>query len=217
MKEMGEKETADFYFIQEEDPEKALNQILTLCSERIPKHFRFHPIRDIQVLTPMHKGVLGAINLNIELQRRLNPDQPSVLYGSRTFHLQDKVMQIVNNYEKEVFNGDIGWVSRINQEDRELTIDFDGRQVPYDFSELDEVVLAYAISVHKSQGSEYPVVIFPVTTQHFMLLQRNLIYTGMTRAKRLVILIGTKKALWMAIKNNRLQRRFTQLSRRLVA
>jgi exodeoxyribonuclease V alpha subunit len=217
LKEIERKETTDFYFIQEEDPEKALNQILTLCSERIPKHFGFHSIRDIQVLTPMHKGTIGAINLNIELQKRLNPDQQSITHGSRAFKLHDKVMQIVNNYDKEVFNGDIGWVSRIDQEDRELTIDFDGRLIPYDFSDLDEIVLAYAISVHKSQGSEYPVVILPVTTQHYMLLQRNLIYTGITRAKKLVVLIGTKKALAIAIRNNKPQLRFTHLSVRLAA
>jgi len=215
LKEIERKEIADFYFIQEEEPEKALNQILTLCSERIPNHFGFHPIRDIQVLTPMHKGVIGAINLNIELQKKLNPEQQGITHGSRTFKLNDKVMQIVNNYDKEVFNGDIGWVSRINQEDRELTIDFEGRLVPYDFSDLDEVVLAYAISVHKSQGSEYPVVILPVTTQHYILLQRNLIYTGITRAKKLVVLVGTKKALAIAIKNNKPQLRFTHLSERL--
>ena len=215
LKEIERKEATDFYFIQEEEPEKVLNQILTLCSERIPKHFGFHSIRDIQVLTPMHKGVIGAINLNLELQEKLNPDQQSITHGSRTFKLHDKVMQIVNNYDKEVFNGDIGWVSRIDQEDRELTIDFEGRLVPYDYSDLDEVVLAYAISVHKSQGSEYPAVIIPVTTQHYMLLQRNLIYTGITRAKKLVVLIGTKKALAIAIKNNKPQLRFTLLSERL--
>jgi len=217
LKEIERKEAADFYFIQEEEPEKALNQILTLCSERIPKHFGFHPIRDIQVLTPMHKGVIGAINLNLELQKKLNSNQQSIIHGSRLFKLHDKVMQIVNNYDKEIFNGDIGWVSRIDPEDRELTIDFEGRLVSYDYSELDEVVLAYAISVHKSQGSEYPVVVLPVTTQHYMLLQRNLIYTGITRAKKLVVLIGTKKALAIAIKNNKPQLRFTRLSDRLVA
>jgi len=215
LKEIERKEIADFYFIQEEDPEKVLNQILGLCSERVPKHFGFHPIKDIQVITPMHKGVIGAINLNLELQKKLNPDQQSITHGSRTFKLHDKVMQIVNNYDKEVFNGDIGWISKIDQEDRELTIDFDGRLVPYDFSDLDEVILAYAISVHKSQGSEYPVAILPVTTQHYMLLQRNLIYTGITRAKKLVVLIGTKKALAIAIKNNKPQLRFTYLSERL--
>lgn len=215
LKEIDRKETTDFYFVQEEDPEMILNKILTLCSERVPQRFGFHPIRDIQVLTPMHKGVIGAMNLNIELQKKLNPHQQSITHGSRTFRLGDKVMQIVNNYDKEVFNGDIGWVSRIDQEDRELTIDFDGRLITYDYSELDEVVLAYAISVHKSQGSEYPVVMLPVTTQHYMLLQRNLIYTGITRAKKLVVLIGTKKALAIAIRNNRPQLRFTHLSKRL--
>jgi exodeoxyribonuclease V alpha subunit len=215
LKEIERKEATDFYFIQEEESEKTLNQILTLCDERIPKHFGFHSIRDIQVLTPMHKGVIGAINLNIELQKKLNPEQQGITHRGRTFKLQDKVMQIVNNYDKEVFNGDIGWVSRIDQEDRELTIDFDGRLITYDFSDLDEIVLAYTISVHKSQGSEYPVVILPVTTQHYMLLQRNLIYTGITRAKKLVVLIGTKKALAIAIKNNKPQMRFTLLSERL--
>ena len=217
LKEIDKKEITDFYFIQEEDPEKALNQILMLCGERIPKHFGFHSIRDIQVLTPMHKGVIGAINLNIELQKELNPEQQGITHGGRTFKLHDKVMQIVNNYDKEVFNGDIGWISKIDQEDKEVTIDFDGRLISYDFSDLDEIVLAYAISVHKSQGSEYPVVILPVTTQHYMLLQRNLIYTGITRAKKLVVLIGTKKGLAIAIKNNKPQLRFTHLSGRLVA
>jgi exodeoxyribonuclease V alpha subunit len=215
VKEIEKKEIADFYFIEEEEPEKILNQILALCHERIPRHFGFHPIRDIQVLTPMHKGVIGSINLNIELQKRLNPDSQSITRGSKTFKLHDKVMQIVNNYDKEVFNGDIGWVSRIDQENRELTIDFEGRFILYGTSDLDELVLAYAISVHKSQGSEYPVVILPVTTQHYMLLQRNLIYTGITRAKKLVVLIGTKKALAIAIKNNKPQLRFTFLSERL--
>ena len=217
LKDIDNKDITDFYFIQEEDPEKILNRVITLCAERIPQRFRFHPIKDIQVLTPMHKGIIGATNLNIELQRILNPNQQGITHGSRTFKLGDKVMQITNNYDKEVFNGDIGWVSRIDQEDKELTIDFDGRLITYDHSDLDEVVLAYAISVHKSQGSEYPVVILPVTTQHYMLLQRNLIYTGITRAKKLVVLIGTKKALAIAIRNNKPQLRFTHLSGRLAA
>jgi len=217
LKDADKREEADFQFIHEEDPEKILDKILTLCSERIPERFRFHPIRDIQVITPMHKGIIGVSNLNVELQKKLNPDQPGITHGSRTFRLGDKVMQIVNNYDKEIFNGDIGWVSKINQEDREVTIDFDGRLIPYDYSDLDEVVLAYAISVHKSQGSEYPVVILPVVTQHYLLLQRNLIYTGITRAKKLVVLIGTKKALAIAIKNKKPQLRYTHLSERLDA
>jgi exodeoxyribonuclease V alpha subunit len=215
LEDSSQKETADFYFIQEEDPEKILNKIIALCAERIPERFGFHPIRDIQVLTPMHKGVVGVSNLNLELQKRLNPDSFEMTHGGRTFRLGDKVMQIVNNYEKEVFNGDIGWISKIDRESRELIIDFGGRLIPYDQSDLDEIVMAYAISVHKSQGSEYPVVIFPVTTQHFLLLQRNLIYTGITRAKKLAVLIGTKKALSIAIKNNKPQLRFTRLSERL--
>jgi exodeoxyribonuclease V alpha subunit len=209
------EESTDFYFFQEEDPEKVLGSLITLCSERIPKRFGFHPVKDVQVLTPMHRGTIGVSNLNIELQKTLNPDPSGIIHGSRTFKLGDKVMQIVNNYDKDVFNGDIGWITRINCENRELTIDFDGKQINYDFSELDEVVLAYAISVHKSQGSEYPAVVLPVMTQHYLLLQRNLIYTGITRAKKLVVLVGTKKALAIAIKNNKPQMRFTHLLERL--
>jgi len=217
LKEIDKPEKTDFQFIQEEDPEKILQNILDLCSERIPRDFGFHPLREIQVLTPMHKGTIGVTNLNIELQKRLNPDQSGITRGAWTFRVGDKVMQIVNNYDKDVFNGDIGWISKIDPEEREVTIEFDGRLVPYDYSDLDEVVLAYAVSVHKSQGSEYPVVILPVVTQHYMLLQRNLIYTGITRAKKLVIMIGTKKALAIAIRNNKPQQRYTLLSERLAA
>ena len=210
------KEVTDFYFIQEEEPEEVLNSLITLCSERIPKRFGFHPVKDVQVLTPMHRGTIGVANLNLELQKTLNPDPAGITHGSRTFKIGDKVMQITNNYDKDVFNGDIGWISKINREDRELTIDFDGKPIIYDFSDLDEVVLAYAISVHKSQGSEYPAVVLPVMTQHYLLLQRNLIYTGITRAKKLVVLVGTKKALAIAIKNNKPQMRFTHLRERLM-
>jgi len=215
LEKRGEKALTDFYFIEEIDPEEVLNRIIKLCAEEIPHRFGFHPVREIQVLTPMHRGVIGAINLNLELQRSLNPETLGLTYGSLTFKLHDKVMQITNNYDKEVFNGDIGWVSKIDQENRELTIDFDGRLIPYGSSELDEIVLAYAISVHKSQGSEYPAVILPVTTQHYLLLQRNLIYTGITRAKKLVVLIGSKKALGIAIRNDKPRMRFTRLSERL--
>jgi exodeoxyribonuclease V alpha subunit len=168
------REETDFHFIQEEDPEKVLERVLAPCSERIPERFRFHPVKDVQVFTPMHRGTVGVANLNLELQEKLNPEASGILHGSRTFKLGDKVMQITNNYDKEVSNGDIGWILKINREERELIIDFDGKQVNYDFSELDEVVLAYAVSVHKSQGSEYPVVVLPVMTQHYLLLQRNL-------------------------------------------
>ncbi|HMK76445.1 MAG TPA: ATP-dependent RecD-like DNA helicase [Thermodesulfobacteriota bacterium] len=217
LKEIDKLEKTDFQFIQEEDPDKILQNILDLCSKRIPRQFRFHPLREIQVLTPMHKGTIGVTNLNIELQKRLNPSQSGITRGAWTFRLGDKVMQIVNNYDKDVFNGDIGWISKIDPEEREVIIEFDGRLVPYGYSDLDEVVLAYAVSVHKSQGSEYPVVILPVVTQHYMLLQRNLIYTGITRAKKLVVMIGTKKALAIAIRNNKPQRRYTLLSERLAA
>ncbi len=217
LREVDKPEETDFQFIQEDDPEKVLQSILELCGERIPRQFGFHPLREIQVLAPMHKGIIGVANLNIELQKRLNPGPTSLTRGTWNFRVGDKVMQIVNNYDKDVFNGDIGWISEIDPEQREVAIDFDGREVPYDYSDLDEIILAYAVSVHKSQGSEYPVVILPVVTQHYMLLQRNLIYTGITRAKKRVILIGTKRALAIAIGNKKPQRRYTLLSERLAA
>jgi exodeoxyribonuclease V alpha subunit len=180
LKASGHK-LADFYFIEQEDPEKVLGIILDLVKDRIPSRFGFDPIDDIQVLTPMHKGVVGAGNLNQELQQALTPGPDSLTRGGRNFRLHDKVMQIRNNYEKEVFNGDLGRILRIDPESQEMVIDFDGRKVPYDYADLDEVVLAYAISIHKSQGSEYPAVVIPILTQHYVLLQRNLIYTGVTR------------------------------------
>ena len=217
LKEMSKDERTDFYFIEEEDPEKILSKIVMLASERIPKHFGFHPIRDIQVMTPMHRGVIGVTHLNDELQKAMNPDRPGINCGSKIFRVGDKVMQMTNNYDKDVFNGDIGWISKINEEDREIVIDFEGRLVTYDYSDLDELALAYAISVHKSQGSEYPAVIVPMSTQHYLLLQRNLLYTAITRAKKLVVLIGTKKALAIAIRNNKPQLRCTYLAQRLRA
>ena len=212
---LDKKEETDFYFVEEEDPEKILEKMIKLCAVEVPERFGFHPIQEIQVLTPMHRGILGDLSLNLELQRELNPEPVGITSGGASFRLHDKVMQISNNYEKDVFNGDIGWISRINQEERELVIDFDGRTVPYASSELDQIVLAYAISVHKSQGSEYPAVILPLTIQHYLLLQRNLIYTGITRAKRLLILIGSQKALRIAIHHNKPQGRHSGLSERL--
>jgi exodeoxyribonuclease V alpha subunit len=212
---LDHREGTDFFFIEEEDPEKVLERMVRLYAEEIPRRFGLHPIQEIQVLTPMHRGILGDLNLNLELQKRLNPEAAGMAYGSITFRLHDKVMQVSNNYEKDVFNGDIGWISSLNQEDREVVVDFDGRLIPYASSELDEIVLAYAISVHKSQGSEYPAVIFPLTTQHYLLLQRNLIYTGITRAKKLMVLIGSKKALGIAIQRNKPRSRTTYLSARL--
>lgn len=213
----GLKDKVDFFFIEEEDPEKSLELILSLCAEKIPRSFGYHPLREIQVMTPMHRGVIGVTNLNIEIQKRLNPDAFGITFGSRLLRMGDKVMQITNNYDREVFNGDIGWISDIRQEDRELTVDFDGRLITYDYADLDELVLAYAISVHKSQGSEYAAVIIPVTTQHYILLQRNLLYTAITRARKLVVLVGTKKAMGIAIRNNKPKTRYTHLSQRLKA
>ena len=205
----------DFYFIEQEDPEDVLRIILELVSDRVPRRFGFDPVDDIQVLSPMHKGTVGTENLNIELQRWLNLHKDGVTRGSQAFRTGDKVMQIKNNYDKEVFNGDIGKITRVDPELREVDISFDGRNVTYDFTDLDEIVLAYAISVHKSQGSEYPAVIIPILTQHYMLLQRNLIYTAVTRGRKLVIVIGTKKALAIGVKNDKTRKRYTFLEQRL--
>jgi len=165
----------------------------------------------------MHRGTVGAGNLNIELQKALNPGEEGVLRGGHLFRINDKVMQIVNNYDKEVYNGDIGRITSIDEEEREIKVTIDDRGVVYDYSDLDELVLAYAVSVHKSQGSEYPAVVIPILTQHYVLLQRNLLYTGVTRGKKLVVIVGTKKAMAIAVKNNRTQKRFTLLRRRLTA
>ncbi len=206
----------DFYFLDQEEPEKAVRWILELIQDKLPKRYGIDPLQDIQVLTPMYKGVVGAENLNLFLQQHLNQDQRSVQRGSRVFKVGDKVMQIRNNYDKDVFNGDIGRLAKIDQENQEVLVNFDGRFVVYDFSELEDLVLAYAISVHKSQGNEYPAVIIPVMIQHFILLQRNLIYTAVTRAKRVVVLVGTKKALAIGIKNNKPQLRYSFLKERLI-
>jgi len=205
----------DFYFIEQEDPQKVLGIILELTKTRIPQRFGFDPVDDIQVLTPMHKGVVGAENLNMELQKTLNPVQDGIIRGNRSFRVNDKVMQIRNNYDKAVFNGDMGRITGIRPEEYEVTVTFDGRDVTYEFSDLDEIVLAYAVSVHKSQGSEYPAVVIPILTQHYILLQRNLIYTAITRGRDLVVMVGTRKALAIGINNDKTQKRFTYLKHRL--
>ena len=207
--------TDDFYFIEQEDPEKALETVINLVRNRIPRRFGFDPVNDIQVLTPMHRGTIGAGNLNLELQKALNPGEEGVFRGGRHFKVNDKVMQIVNNYDKEVYNGDIGRIASIDEEEKEVKVIMDDREVVYDYSDLDELVHAYAVSVHKSQGSEYPAVVIPILTQHYVLLQRNLLYTGVTRGKKLVVIVGTKKAMAIAVKNNRTENRFTLLKQRL--
>jgi len=212
----GADETGqDFFFIEREEPEHVRDTIIELVLNRIPKGFGLDPLNEIQVLTPMHKGVVGTTHLNQKLQEALNPGEGGVARGEFFYRVGDKVMQIRNNYDKEVFNGDIGRITALSAEDRELTVVFDGRAVAYDFSELDEIVHAFAVSVHKAQGSEYPAVIFPVLTQHYILLQRNLIYTAVTRARRLAVLVGTRRALTIGVKSARTERRFTRLCERL--
>ena len=206
---------ANLYFINREEPEEVLTVIKELCQRRLPAAFHLDPLEDIQVMTPMHRGTVGVANLNAELQNLLNPNQKVVARGGRLFRVNDKVMQISNNYEKEAFNGDIGRILGIDLEEQKLTVKFDDRVIEYDWGELDELVLAYAISIHKSQGSEYPAVVIPLLTQHYIMLQRNLLYTAITRAKRLVILVGSKRAIAIAIKNNKVQFRYTGLSPRL--
>ncbi|HEY3275233.1 MAG TPA: ATP-dependent RecD-like DNA helicase [Syntrophorhabdaceae bacterium] len=206
----------DFHFLTVEKPEEALAKILRLCKEQLPLKYHFDPVKDIQVLTPMHRGSAGVTSLNVELQRELNPEATELIRGGKTMRTGDKVMQIRNNYDKDVYNGDIGSIAGIDTELHEVKVDYDGKITTYEYADLDELVLAYATSVHKSQGSEYPAVIMPVLTQHFMLLQRNLLYTGITRGKKLVILVGTKKALAIAIRNNKPQKRYTRLRERLV-
>jgi len=205
----------DFYFIEQEDPEAALKIIIELVCERIPRRFHFDPLEDIQVLSPMHKGALGTESLNLRLQAALNPSKEELTRGERTLHLEDKVMQVRNNYEKEVFNGDIGRITSIDLENQSMVVTFDGTPVPYDASEMDEIIEAYAISVHKSQGSEYPAVVLPILPQHHLLLQRNLIYTAVTRARKLAVIVGSKRALAMGIGNDRIMQRYTRLAERV--
>jgi exodeoxyribonuclease V alpha subunit len=209
-------EQSDFYFIQGETPEEIHAKLMQVVTQRIPAHFGLHPINDVQVLTPMNRGGLGARSLNIDLQARLNPDgNPRINRFGWTYAANDKVIQTVNNYDKEVFNGDIGRVTRIDEEEGLIGIDFDGRVVEYESGELDEVSLAYATSVHKSQGAEYPAVVIPLAMQHYMLLERNLLYTAVTRGKKLVVIIGQMKALAMAVKRIGSMKRLTNLQRRL--
>ena len=205
----------DFFFVEREDPEGCVNLILTLCEERIPLKFKLDSKRDIQVLVPMNKGIVGITNLNFELQRRLNPNGPFLQKGTRRLGLGDRVIQTRNNYDLEVYNGDIGRVIALDPTQNTLSVDFEGRPVEYESSDLDELDLAYAISIHKSQGSEFPAVVIPLLNQHFVMLARNLLYTAVTRAKRLVVLVGSKKAVEMAVKNVRREERHSRLGLKL--
>jgi exodeoxyribonuclease V alpha subunit len=204
---------ADFYFVPVDGPETAVPRIIELVKTRIPKRFGLDPIRDVQVLCPMNRGGIGARSLNIELQAALNPArEPKVERFGWTFAPGDKVMQVENDYVKEVYNGDIGYISEVDPGTGELTASFDGRPITYGFGELDTLVLAYATTIHKSQGSEYPAVVIPVVTQHYAMLQRNLLYTGVTRGKKLVVLVGQKKAVAIAVRNVSGRRRWSKLS-----
>ena len=195
---------SDFYFIHQEDDQKAFQTIISLCSDRIPQKLDLHPLSpEIQVISPMYRGVVGVENLNNELQKRLNPNTDGLKLGSREIRVYDKVMQIKNNYDKDVFNGDIGAVMDVDKQAFRIVVNFDGNDVLYQREELNEIVLAYAVSVHKSQGSEYSAVVLPLMTQHFIMLQRNLFYTALTRARRLSCIVGSYKALYIAIKNDK--------------
>ncbi len=206
---------SNFFFIQADDPAGIPDIIKQLCTKRLPAYYKVDPIRDIQVLCPMLRGDTGAVNMNIQLQAALNSSTLSLRRGGAEYRLRDKVMQIRNNYDKNVFNGDIGIISDVNLEDNTLTVSFDGVQVLYDIPDLEEVVLAYATTIHKAQGSEYPIVILPLTMQHYIMLQKNLLYTGVTRAKKVAIIIGSKKAIACAVKNNKVIERNTGLKDKL--
>lgn len=206
---------SDFYIVEAEDAGEAAERLVGLVRKALPEKFGLDPFDDIQVLTPMQRGQLGAQNLNAMMQQSLNPSKERLERFGFTFAVGDKVMQTSNNYDKEVFNGDIGRVQKLDQVERELVVVYGEKRVSYDFNELDELLPSYAITIHKSQGSEYPCVVIPVHTQHYMMLQRNLIYTAITRGKKLVVLVGSKKAIFMAIKNSDAGQRFTTLERRL--
>ncbi len=211
----GRPESADFFFVPADDPEDAVARIREVVAHRIPRRFRMDPWRDIQVLSPMQRGVLGARNLNVVLQEALNPQGLAVERFGAAYRVGDKVMQTENDYDKDVYNGDIGEVAAIDFDERYLRVSFGGRKVSYGFEELDELAPAYAITIHKSQGSEYPCVVIPVHTQHYVMLQRNLIYTAITRGRRLVVLVGMAKAIGLAVNRKDARRRVTALARRL--
>lgn len=206
---------SDFFFAAKDTNEEVVDLLVKYCTENLPRYYHVDALQDIQVLTPMQRGICGAVNLNQVLQEAMNPSPVFLRRGGTQYRLHDKVMQIRNDYDKEVFNGDIGVINHVDMEERELTVNFDGREVVYDVSELEELALAYAVTIHKSQGSEYPIVVMPFTMSHYVMLQRNLLYTGVTRAKKILVLIGEKKAVWYAIRNETTADRNTKLAERL--
>ena len=216
---LDNKNSVDFFIFKEEDPEKAAGLVVELVRERIPRKFGFAS-EQIQVLSPMHRGAVGVSSLNAALQAALNPPRPAVgerAAGGRVFRLGDRVMQIRNNYDKEVFNGDMGRIGDVDLEDQVVLVQMEERIVSYDFLELDELVHAYAVSVHKAQGSEFPAVVIPLLPTHYMMLQRNLLYTAVTRAQKLVVLVGTPRAVAIATHNDRSRQRYSGLAERLAA
>lgn len=210
----GGKES-DFFFLETTTNEETLEKIIDYTTNRIPKYYKLDPMYDIQILTPMQRGDTGAQNLNLVLQEKLNPSKEFLKRGGTEYRLNDKVMQIRNNYDKEVYNGDVGVISKLNIDEKTIIVNYDGKEIEYDILELDELVLSYGTTIHKSQGSEYPVVIIPLSFSHYVMLQRNLIYTGITRAKKLLVLVGDKKALFYGIKNNTTKDRNSLLIKRL--
>ncbi len=206
---------SDFFFAAKDTNEEVVDLLVKYCTENLPRYYHVDALQDIQVLTPIQRGICGAVNLNQVLQEAMNPSPVFLRRGGTQYRLHDKVMQIRNDYDKEVFNGDIGVINHVDMEERELTVNFDGREVVYDVSELEELALAYAVTIHKSQGSEYPIVVMPFTMSHYVMLQRNLLYTGVTRAKKILVLIGEKKAVWYAIRNETTADRNTKLAERL--
>jgi exodeoxyribonuclease V alpha subunit len=205
-------DTSDFYVVDADDPEDALQRIVSLVRTRIPQRFGLDPVRDVQVLCPMNRGTIGARALNLELQKALNPPREvRIERFGWTYSVGDKVMQIENDYDREVYNGDVGFIRAIDVDNQQVAIAFEGRESVYDAAELDRIVLAYATTIHKAQGSEYPAIVMPVTTQHYPMLQRNLLYTGITRGKKLVVIVGQKKALAIAVKNATSRQRWSKL------
>ena len=205
----------DFYFVDAGEPEAAANAVVRICAERIPARFGLRPMRDIQVLCPMNRGDIGVHRLNDRLREALNPAGTEVTRFGRTFRVGDRVLQSVNNYDKDVFNGDLGWVTGVDHAVGRITVNFEETGVEYDFSELDELQPSFAMTVHRAQGGEFPAVVVPLLTQHYPMLQRNLLYTAITRGRRLVVVVGSRRALAMAVRNDRPRERNSMLGIRL--